>query len=92
MVKAPIDGVVEYCNNDERITDVIGSPISSGSNFNVSNYNNENGNGSADLGFEITGPKGSAQVEGVVRGVNGNWTPEDMTVTFDDGSTLKIPE
>ena len=90
MAKAPINAGVTALNNDSEITDKLGSPITAGSSFNLNNYQNDNGNGGADLSYDVSGPKGSAKVSGKMKLNSGTWTPDGLTVTFDDGTTKTL--
>lgn len=90
MAKAPINAGVEALNSDPEITDKLGSPISAGSSFELNNYQNDNSNGSAELGYNVSGPKGTARVSGKMKLIAGTWTPDGLTVTFDDGTTKTL--
>lgn len=90
MAKAPINAGVSALNNDPEITDKLGSPIEAGSSFQLTNYQNNNGNGSAELGYDVSGPKGSANVSGKMQLNSGTWSPDGLTVTFEDGTSKTL--
>lgn len=88
----PIEAAVRSLNQDQRVTAKLGSPVKSGSTFGVEHYSNENNNGGAKVNFQAVGPDGSAQVTGQMRLNTGTWSAEDLTVRFDDGSEVQLPE
>jgi len=90
MFKAPIEAGVAALNEDPEITEKLGSPIEAGSSIQLSNYENNNGNGGAELGYNVSGPKGSATVSGKMKLNSGTWTPDGLTVTFEDGTTKTL--
>ncbi len=90
-VKAPVNAAVAALNADPQITAKLGTPITAGSSLDISNYNNDNGNGSAELSFNVSGPNGSASVEGSMALTAGTWRPEQLLVRCDDGTTFQLP-
>ncbi|MEM9589658.1 MAG: cytochrome c oxidase assembly factor Coa1 family protein [Planctomycetota bacterium] len=88
---APIDEAVVALADDPRVTGRLGTPIKSGSGFGIKQYENNNGNGGASVDFNATGPEGSAHVTGRMQLIAGVWSPEDLTVRFDDGETIQLP-
>lgn len=89
-VKAPLTAAVDALESDVRVTDRIGMPISYDS-IQINNMNTENGEGSADINTNFSGPKGTVHVEGSMKQTAGQWSPAELTVTFDDDSTIRIP-
>jgi len=90
MAKAPINAAVAALNNDAEITEKLGSPIEAGSSFQLDNYTNNNGNGGAELGFNASGPKGSAKVAGKMKLIAGAWSPDGLNVMFQDGTSKTL--
>ena len=82
--------VIEFVNKDLRIIDKLGIRIKAGAKLTMTDLPNSNGSEAARMSFDLVGRKGTAKVDGVIKRVNGVWTPEDMTVTFSDGSTIPL--
>lgn len=91
-VKAPIDAAVVALNGDPRITAKLGTPITSGSSLGLTNYTNNNGNGGASVRFNVSGPSGTANVEGNMRLIANVWSPEALSVVCSDGTAFHVPE
>lgn len=90
-MRAPINAAVESMNDDPAIAAKLGTPITTGSSFGVSEYQNHNGDGHAIVSFDATGPNGSAKVRGRMNLSGHTWSPEDLTVTCKDGTKLTLP-
>jgi len=91
LVKAPIDAAVKAMTEDEEIAGRLGTPLEASTTFGIDNFASENGNGHASLEFNVTGPDGSAQVSGEMKQFAGEWSPDDLTITFDDDTEVKLP-
>jgi len=91
-IAAPRDAAVAALNNDVRITAKLGTPIKAGNAISMTDFQSTNGNGSATLDFNASGPNGSAQVSGQMNQTAGTWTAANLTVTFPDGTSLKVPQ
>lgn len=89
--KAPLLAAGKALEADERVVEKIGTPISY-DNLIIKNFNMVNGEGSAELDTDYSGPNGTVHVEGEMALSANEWSPGDLTVTFDDGSEIKIPE
>ncbi len=90
-IKKPVVEATDALNDDSRVTDKLGSPIKYES-IGINNYQNNNGNGGADVNFPVRGPNGTAQVKGRMNLNGGTWSVGNLTVTFPDGSTIKLPK
>ena len=75
---------------DERVTSVIGSPINY-DNLVMTGFQNNNGKGSAGLDTDFSGPNGKVHVKGSMALEGNSWSPEDLTVRFEDGTEITIP-
>ena len=92
MMEAPRDAAVEAISADPDLSTALGAPIQpAGSGMSVSNYQNNNGNGFADVDFNVEGSKGSAHVTGRMKLTAGEWSPENLTVQMSDGTEVKLP-
>jgi hypothetical protein len=91
VLKAPVDAAVVALNEDPEVTAKLGMPIESETGFGVNQFESNNGNGGAQVNFRVSGPNGSAQVNGRMRLTAGTWSAEDLTITCDDGTALKLP-
>ncbi|MCA9185992.1 MAG: cytochrome c oxidase assembly factor Coa1 family protein [Pirellulaceae bacterium] len=91
MVTQPRDGAIAAMEADPAISAKLGTPLTAGSTFNVTNYQNNNGNGSATLSFNVSGPNGNANVSGDMALTANVWRPADLTITCDDGTEFKLP-
>lgn len=88
---APFNAAVQALNDDAEIAGKLGTPIKKDAGFQVNNYNNSNGNGSAELEFNARGPDGAVNVSGKMKLIAGTWSPDGLTVTFEDGTTKTLP-
>ncbi|MGB7343539.1 MAG: cytochrome c oxidase assembly factor Coa1 family protein [Pirellulaceae bacterium] len=91
MVSAPINAAIAYVSSDEEIADKLGAPIESTSAIGIQNYQNNNGNGGATVGFDAKGPNGTARVDGKLTLTAGTWTVDQLTVKFPDGTSVTLP-
>ena len=89
-VKAPLEAASTALEQDDRVTSVIGSPISY-DNIVITDFQNNNGTGSAGLDSNFTGPEGSVHVKGKMKLVANEWSVDQITVTFGDGNEITIP-
>ena len=90
-VKKPVVEATDALNNDSRVTDKLGSPIKYES-IGINNFQNNNGNGGADVDFPVRGPNGTARVTGRMNLNNGNWSVGNLTVELPDGTKIELPE
>ena len=90
MAKLPLQEAAKAMEADERIAGRIGTPISY-DQLVITEFNSNNGEGSAMLDTSFSGPDGSVHVKGKMLLTGGNWSTDDLTVTFDDGSEVKLP-
>jgi hypothetical protein len=91
MVKAPLEAATRSLEQAPEVTDVIGTPLTLDNAIDLTNYENVNGNGGADVDFNVTGPRGTAHVFGRVKLTAGNWTPENLTIELPDGNKIHYP-
>ena len=91
VIKAPIEAVVKELNEDREIAAKLGSPIESGTSFGITDMENTNGNGHADVDFNVSGSISGANVKGRVNLTANKWRSEEITVTCDDGTTFTLP-
>ncbi len=91
LMNAPRDAAIAAMEADPEIADRLGTPIEPGEGIALNDYQNNNGNGGADLDFNVSGPKGSAHVTGHMKLVAGTWSPDGLTITFDDGTEITLP-
>ena len=91
MAKVPLQEAAKAMEADERIAGSIGTPINY-DNLVITEFKNNNGEGSALIDTSFSGPDGSVHVKGQMLLTGGEWSPGDLTVTFDDGSEVKLPQ
>ena len=91
VVTEPLNAAVMAIEADDQIAAKLGKPIERTSSFGVDNYEDKDGNGNANVDFNIKGPDGSARVEGKMKLFAGVWLPEDLTITCSDGTEFKLP-
>ena len=89
-MQAPIDEAINAISADAEIAEKLGTPIVSTSTLGVTNYQNNNGNGSAQVQFNAQGPNNSANVSGEMTLTGGSWSVKDLSVTIDD-TTIMLP-
>lgn len=87
-MQAPIDEAIRVVSADAELADKLGTPITSTSTMGVTNYQNNNNNGSAEVQFNAQGPKGSANVSGQMTLTAGSWSADQLTVTIDGEETV----
>lgn len=90
MASAPLDAAEQALEADPRVTEKLGTPIKR-DEFKITDFESTNGSGSAGLDTNFSGPNGSARVEGTMRQDGGSWSVEQLTVTFDDGTSVELP-
>jgi hypothetical protein len=90
MGVAPINAAVASLNDDAEVSAKLGTPIKMVSGLAIKNLENNNGNGSAELEFNASGPNGSAKVSGKMKLIAGTWSPDGLVVTYDDGTTKTL--
>ena len=92
MMEAPRDAAVEAISADPELSAALGGPIvPEEGGMAVSNYQNNNGNGYADINFNVKGSKGTAHVSGRMNLTAGTWSPENLTVKMSDGTEVTLP-
>ena len=91
MVTAPRDAAIEAMEHDAALSEKLGTPLKAGSSFSLSNYQNNNNNGSAVIEFNVEGPNGTASVEADMKLTAGTWSVKLLTAQCSDGSTVTIP-
>jgi hypothetical protein len=91
-LRAPIDAAAVALNADPRITGKLGTPITAGAGVQLEDYQNDNGNGGATITVEVSGPNGTATVEGDMRLIANVWSPEALLVVCSDGTAFEVPE
>ena len=89
-VKEPVNAAVAAVNADAEITAKLGQ-VTCDNEFGIKDFTASNGNGSATVDTNVTGPNGSARVEGRMKVTAGNWSADGLTVTCDDGTEFRIP-
>ena len=85
----PYQTALKRVQASEEVKEAIGEPIQP--SFVVQGkVNLQNENGSADLTFPVTGPRGGAQVH--VRGdrTGGAWSYDDVSVTLENGTVIDL--
>ena len=90
-VTAPLEAAASAMEQDPAIADKLGTPIEH-EVIGITNYENNNGNGSAGIDTNFKGPKGSAHVKGSLILTAGEWRVQSLTVEFSDGSTASLGE
>ena len=90
MVTAPRDAAIAIMEQNPEIVEKLGTPLEAGSSFNLTNYQNNNNNGGAKIGFNVSGPKGTAKVDADMKLIAGTWTANTLTAECSDGSTVTI--
>ena len=90
MAAAPLDAAEQALEADPRVTEKLGTPIKR-DEFKITDFESANGSGTAGLDTNFSGPNGTAKVEGPMRQAAGAWSVEQLTVTFDDGSSIELP-
>lgn len=92
FVSAPLDQAVVSMEQDAVIVEKLGKPLTKGTGIGINNYSNQNGNGGADVDFNVNGPKGSAHVKGRMELTAGVWRPAGLKIDFSDGKSVTIGE
>ncbi len=87
----PYEYALEKINQDEEITNALGSPIEKDGMIQGS-YNNNNGNKTADMKIPISGPKGSGTLFVEATGENGDWTYNVIRVEIKDNENIDLLE
>lgn len=87
----PYEYALEKINQDEEITNLLGSPIEKDGMIQGS-YNNNNGNKTADIKIPISGPKGSGTLFVEATGENGDWTYNVIRVEIKDNEHIDLLE
>jgi len=82
-------GALSRAQNDPRVIAALGSPIKSGF-FLSGNVNVNNTNGTADITFPISGPKGKASVHAVGTRDSGGWHYSELTATPENGAPINL--
>lgn len=91
MLGEPVNAAIAYVSADEEIANKLGTPIESTSALGIENYENNNGNGGAKVGFNAKGPNGTARVDGELTLTAGTWSVKNLKVKFSDGSVITLP-
>ncbi|MFK7735878.1 MAG: cytochrome c oxidase assembly factor Coa1 family protein [Pirellulaceae bacterium] len=89
-VKAPLVAAAAAMEENPSIVEKLGTPINYDS-LQITNYQNNNGNGSADIDTNFSGPNGSAHVVGTMQLIAGEWSIQNMSITFGDGTEMQLP-
>jgi len=85
----PYKLALKQVREDPEVVKRLGEPIEDGL-IPVGDVSTTNDRGSANLFFEVTGPKGSAKVMCQSQMVGGQWGLTQLEVTFDDGKRITI--
>lgn len=91
MVTAPRDAAITAMEANAELAEKLGTPLEAGSQFNLTNFTNNNNNGSASIGFDVKGPNGSANVNADMVLTAGTWTVGELTADCSDGTQVMIP-
>ena len=91
LLTAPIEAAVAAIEADPEISAKLGDNIVSGSATSINNMNIDNDNGDVEVGFRVFGSRDSADVKGRMIMESGEWSVDYLTVTFNDGKVMKIP-
>jgi len=89
IATAPLDAAGEALSTEASVAEKLGTPVSY-ENIGISNFTNENGNGSATIDSNFSGPNGSAHVTGTMQLNAGTWSVDHLIVTFEDGSEVEL--
>jgi hypothetical protein len=93
QAKKPMIAIVDFVDDDSRVTDKLGSPVEYQlQGVEITDMNINNGSGSARIKIPVKGPNGSAKVDGTLSIIGNEWKGKQATVTFDDGTSIDIPE
>ncbi len=89
---APFAAATESMNGNAELTEKLGSPIEYDMNgIQLNNMVNNNGEGSADIGFTAKGPNGTANVSAQLNLTGNKWSVQTLNAECSDGSTVTIP-
>lgn len=89
----PFVAATTAMEGNAELSEKLGTPIEHDlDGIQLTNMQNNNGNGGAEIGFNAKGPKGTAKVQAKLNLTAGTWTVENLTATCSDGSTVNIPE
>lgn len=91
VLAKPGNDLVEELQQNDLVIEKIGEPIEQVSVFDGGKFNTNITNSNAEIELTIEGPLGRADADGSLRFRNDNWHASDVTVTFDDGSTITVP-
>lgn len=86
----PYHAALKIAQESPLMVDELGSPITGGQDINVKNYDLDEGNGSCNISFEITGPKSEGLVIAEMNCVDDVWTASNLRVQFRDGREIQI--
>jgi hypothetical protein len=87
----PYEYALETINQDEEIISALGSPIVKDGMI-QGNYNNTNGNKTADMKIPVSGPKGSGTLFVEATGKDDNWTYDVIRVEIKDDENINLLE
>lgn len=85
----PYEYALETINQDEEITNTLGSPILKDGMIQGS-YNNSNGIKTADMKIPVSGPKGSGTLFVKATGEDDNWTYNEIRVEIKDDESIDL--
>lgn len=78
---------LEKAQSNPEVTEALGEPIEA--SFMVQgNLNLNNDDGTVDITFPVSGPKGAGQVHVQGAKTNGVWTYDDISITLENGPTF----
>jgi hypothetical protein len=90
-VNAPFDAALEAINQDPALAEVLGTPISRGSEITLNNLQSTNGHGTATIEMNVKGSKDSAKVSGEMKQTDGRWSAGSLTIELPSGQKYYVP-
>lgn len=87
----PYEYALEKINQDDEITNVLGSPIEKDGMIQGS-YNNNNGSKTADIKIPVSGPDGSGVLFIEATGKGDNWTYNVIRLEIKDNESIDLLE
>ena len=82
----PYQTALERANSNQAVVARLGEPVEDISFMPMGSINYENSSGTADLSFEVGGPKGTGTMYVVAHKQAGEWSYDRLEVEFADGS------
>lgn len=88
----PYRMALEQVRSNPKVIEKLGEPIREAGWFPSGTIETQNDSGSANLAFEVMGPKGVAQVQARARRIGGKWGITTLDVTPSDGKRISLDQ